>query len=174
MDTPMAFTQGQIDVGTNEPFQDFRELLGPVVATKRGNLVLLVEDQPDLAAHVGPICDYVGLDVEVLSSSADLGLALDDRRPTAVVASFEMLHQDGGHILKAVAVHDRNLPVMLLTGRNVMYQGAAEALVEVLNLTAVTLPVDQPTFGECVEFLARAAQGNRRRRASQISGLDGA
>jgi DNA-binding NtrC family response regulator len=133
-------------------------------ASRRGNLVIVMEDQIGLSGPVGSICNYLGLNVEVVASYADLGVILDDRRPLAVVASFESEHQDGGHILKSVALHDRDLPVLMVTGGNAIYLGAAEALCEVLHLTTVTLPQGEATFGEMVEFLARAGQRNRRRR----------
>jgi len=133
-------------------------------AARRANLVLVVDDEPAVAASVGAICAYVGLAVEAVSAAADLGMMLDDRRPLAVIAPFESDYQDGAHILKAVATHDRDLPVMILTGRNPAWLGAAEAMQEILQLPNATLPHGEPSLGQMVEFLANAAQRNRRRR----------
>jgi len=140
-----------------------QELPGRPV-TRRGNVVMVVEGAPGLSGQVNAICGYVGLNVEAVPSIADLGMLLDERRPLALIAPFETDHQDGGHILKSVATHDRDLPVMLLTGRNPIYLGAAEAMQEILKLSAVSLPQGEPTLGQMVEFLARASQRNRRRR----------
>ena len=171
MNVPMIVTEATAALGADEALEDLREVVAQQSAVKRGHLVLVVEDQPELSERVGPIADYVGLGVEVLPSLGDIGLALDEQRPMAVIAPFEMLYQDGGDILRTVAVHDRNLPVMLLVGRNPVYQGAAEALVELFNLTAASLPWGEPGFGDMVEFLARAAQNGRRRRLGGLAGI---
>ena len=131
---------------------------------RRGNLVMVVEDRIGLSSQVGAICNYIGLNVEAVASVADLGVLLDERRPLALIASFESEHQDGGHVMKSVAMHDRGLPLMMVTGGNPIYMGAAEAMQEVFKLAAVTLPPEDVTFGQMVEFLARASQRNRRRR----------
>ncbi len=143
-------------------------------AARRANLVLVVEDAPSLSSQVSAICGYVGLNVEPVASVQDLGLLLDERRPLAVIAPFETEHQDGGHMLKCVAAHDRDLPVMLLTGRNPIYQGAAEAMQEILALNNVIIPDGEPTLGQMVEFLARASQRNRRRRLALVPDTDAA
>jgi len=131
---------------------------------RRANLVLVVEDDPAVSASVAAICAYVGLAVEPVSASIDLALMLDDRRPLAVIAPFESDYQDGAHVLKAVATHDRDLPVMILTGRNPAYLGAAEAMQDILHLTNAILPNGEPSLGQMVEFLAQAAHRNRRQR----------
>jgi len=131
---------------------------------RRNNLVLVVEDQPSVSAAVGAICAYVGLTVEAISAENDLGLLLDERRPLAVIAPFESDYQDGAHVLKAVATHDRELAVMILTGRNPAWLGAAEAMRETLQLSQASLPNGEPSLGQMVEFLAQAAHRNRRRR----------
>lgn len=136
---------------------------------RRGNLVIVVEDHIGLSSQVGSICNYLGLNVEAVASFTDLGAMLDERRPLAVIASFELQHQDGAHVMKAVAVHDRDLPLLMLTGGNPIYLGAAEAMREVLRLTAVNLPEDETSFGQMVEFLARAGQRNRRRRLGPVA-----
>jgi len=169
MNVPMIVTEATAARAADEALRDLREVFAQQSAIKRDFLVLVVEDMPELSERVAPIAEYVGLNVEVLPSIEDIGLVLDEQRPMAVIAPFETLHQDGGDILRAVAVHDRNLPVMLLTGRDPAYQGAAEALVEVFNLTATLLPWGEPSFGEMVEFLAAAAQGGRRRRLGGLA-----
>jgi len=132
----------------------------------RANVVLVVEDTPDLSCQMAAICDFMGLTVLPVGSAADLGMVLDDRRPLAVVAAFETEHQDGCHILKTVALHDRELSVMLLTNHNASHLGATEAVEEIFQLTMVSKPVGEPNLGELVEFLARASQRGRRRRTT--------
>lgn len=132
----------------------------------RANVVVVVEDTPGLSRQMAAICDFMGLTVAPISSAADLGMILDERRPVAVVAAFETEHQDGCHILKTVALHDRDLSVMLLTNHNASHLGATDAVEEIFQLTAVSKPIGEPNLGELVEFLARASQRGRRRRAT--------
>jgi len=136
----------------------------------RASVVVVVEDTPDLSHQMAAICDFMGLTVVPIGSAADLGMILDERRPLAVVAAFETEHQDGCHILKTVALHDRELSVMLLTNHNASHLGATEAVEEIFQLTAVSKPIGEPNLGELVEFLARASQRGRRRRATTGGG----
>lgn len=140
----------------------------PVVpAIRRSNLLVVIEDTPSLSLQLGAICDFLGIGIHAVSSAQDLGLLLDERRPLAVIAEFEGEYQDGGHVLKTVAVHDSDLPVMVLLNRNAAFQGATEALVDILQLTAVQTPLGEPEMGEFVDFLARAGQHARCRRMTR-------
>ena len=83
---------------------------------------------------------------------------LDDYRPLAVISEFEGNHQDGGHVLKSIALHDPTLPLMLLTHGNAMWQGALEAMAETFTMPNVAIPTTSPGMGDIVDFLARASR----------------
>ena len=133
-------------------------------AAHRANLLVVIEDQPSLSATLKPICEYLGLILRTVGSGAELSDVLDDYRPLALISAFDGEHQDGGHILKTIATLDPSLPVMLLTQQNPIYQGAIDALVEILNLPNIQVPIQDPTMGDLVDFLANAARHTRTRR----------
>jgi len=140
---------------------------GLAAAARRSNQVLVVEDAPVLARHLAPVCEFLGADIRAIPSDVDLGAALEDYRPMAVIAPFECTHLDGGHVLKAVARHDASLPVMILVGPNPAWLGAVDALVDLLGLEAARGVAGAPAMGEIVQFLAQASQHARCRRASR-------
>lgn len=133
-------------------------------AAHRANLLVIIEDEPHLSPTLKPICEYLGLILRTVSSGAELTDVLDDYRPLALISAFDGEYQDGGHILKTIATLDPSLPVMLLTQQNPIYQGAIDALVEILNLPNVRIPAQDPTMGDLVDFLANAARHIRTRR----------
>ena len=136
---------------------------------RRSNLLVVIEDEPSLSHQLGPICDFLGIGIQAIPSAEHLGLVLDEYRPLAVIAPFESVYQDGGHVLKSVAIHDATLPVMILTDRNATYIGAVDAMVGLLNLTSVQTPNGDPGMGELVDFLARAGQHARCRRITRVN-----
>lgn len=142
-------------------------------AAHRANLLVVIEDQPSLSATLKPICEYLGLILRTVSSGADLTDVLDDYRPLALISAFDGEYQDGGHILKTIATQDPSLPVMLLTQQNPIYQGAIDALVELLNLPNIRIPIQDPTMGDLVDFLANAARHIRTRRTRAAMFGDG-
>lgn len=133
-------------------------------AAHRANLLVVIEDQASLSATLKPICEYLGLILRTVSSGAELTDVLDDYRPLALISAFDGEYQDGGHILKTIATQDPSLPVMLLAQQNPTYQGAIDALVEILNLPNILVPTQDPTMGDLVDFLAKAARHTRTRR----------
>ena len=70
----------------------------------------------------------------------DLGSALHQRRPMAVVAEMDAIGQDGCHVLKTVAALDRDLPVLLIVGEDPVLLGAVDAVEELWQLSSVVKP----------------------------------
>lgn len=137
---------------------------------RRAPLLVVMEDTPNLAPGLGTICEYLGLHLRAITSLADIPQVLDEYRPLAIITEFEGTYQDGGDVLKAVATHDPNLPVMVLTNQDAAWQGATEALAETLNLPHVEIPTTHPSLGTIVDFLTRAARHTRNRRLPSRAG----
>ncbi len=121
-------------------------------------LVLIVTDNGTLARSLEMVCDFLGLAVEVLTSDEAVSPRLEIPRPMAIITEAESDGQDGFHIMMEVAQHDRDLPIMLLTGADPILMGAADAVCEANGLTSVTIVAQTPPVGELVDFLFRAGR----------------
>ncbi len=131
---------------------DFNSSAAETVPTP-SRAVLVVEDGRRLSRVVGYMCDYLGLTLHRVGTDADLAPLLRRHAPLAVVCTLDGRGQDGCHVMKLVAVHDRALPVMLVAGSNPAMIGAAEAVEEACGLSGVRTLQDDPGLGDVVEFL---------------------
>ncbi len=121
-------------------------------------LVLIVTDNGTLAQSLEMVCDFLGLAVETLTSDQTVSRRLESLRPMAIITEADGHGQDGFHVMMEVARHDRDLPILFLTGEDPILMGAAEAVCEVNNLTSVTMAAQTPPVGELVDFLFRAGR----------------
>jgi hypothetical protein len=122
----------------------------------REALVLVIEDDAGLSSALRNICECLNVFVERMSSRDELRPALYRRRPMAVVAQMDGVGQDGCHVLMTVAAHDRDLPVLLITGDDASLLGAADAVEEMWGLSSVDKWPRLLGVGEVVDFLFRA------------------
>lgn len=127
-------------------------------ARERGGTVFIVSDDPDRHMKIAPVCDFLDLDVQIVTAEDDLLSLLRMQRPMALVADIEGAQQDGFHAMKLVAGYNRDLPVMLLTDGDPAMMGAAEAIQELWGLRAVTLTSAYPAAGQIVAFLFSAGR----------------
>lgn len=132
-----------------------------VGATRREPLVLVVEDQTRFSPGLQTICEFLGIQLEQVNSHRDLAPLLKVRRPMAVFCELDSPGQDGCHVMKIVADHDRTLPVMVVTGDDSSLLGAAQAVEEIFLLTGITACQRLPGVGELVEFLFSAGRKGR-------------
>ena len=130
-------------------------------APSREATVVVVEDEPLWSLAVVELCAFLDVRLTCISSEEDLAPVLRDRRPMAVLANVDGAGQDGCHVIKLVAAHDPELPVMMLTGGDAALTGALEAVEEVWGLAGVEKRDTPPSPGELVEFLFRAARRGR-------------
>jgi len=130
-------------------------------APVREATVVVVEDETLWSEAIGELCAFLEVRLARVSSHLDLGPVLRDHRPMAVLANMDAAGQDGPHIMKLIAAHDPDLPIMVLTGGDAALAGAADAVKEVWGLTSVVTRDDPPGPGELVEFLFRAGQRGR-------------
>ena len=128
---------------------------------RREPLVLAVEDEGRFCAGLQAICDFLGIRLERIDSHRDLAPLLKVCRPMAVFCELDGPGQDGCHIMKVVAEHDRTLPLMVVSGRDPSLLGAAQAVEELLHLTGVIASDRLPEVGELVEFLSSASRKGR-------------
>ncbi len=128
---------------------------------EREPVIVVVEDDGCLSGTITDICDFLEVTVRPVASHEHLGPVLAECRPMAVFATIEANGQDGCHVMKTVAGHDRNLPILLLTGEDPALAGAADAVEEVWGLSSVLKRPTLPALGELVEFLCLAGRMGR-------------
>lgn len=132
------------------------------IATMTSNacqaVVIVVSDSPAIASVLDNVCDFLGFDVELLSTGMDLAPFLQRHQPMAVVAELDGVGQDGCHVMMQVADHDPGLPVLMLTGREPGLAGTVDAIEELWHLTGVTQAPELPAIGQLVEFLFQAGR----------------
>jgi hypothetical protein len=124
----------------------------------REALVLVIEDDFALTSAFRGVCECLNVAVERIPTQDDLGSALRQRRPMAVVAEMDAAGQDGCHVLMTVAAHDRDLPVLLIAGDDPVLLGAIDAVEEIWQLTSVVKWPRLPGIGAVVDFLFRAGR----------------
>ena len=132
--------------------------LVPLSTTACHATVVVVSDSAELASVLDNISDFLGFDIEMITTHDDLGPVLLHHRPMAVVAELDGDGQDGCHVMMVVADHDPGLPLLLLTGHEPSLIGAADAVEELWQLTAVTKAAEMPGIGQLVEFLFQAGR----------------
>lgn len=79
-------------------------------------LVLVVDDRKDVAATLADMCRAFGFAAEVAEDDVGMLTLLQRHQPTCVIVDMVMPHQDGFEAMKEIALYNRELPVMLVTG----------------------------------------------------------
>ena len=69
----------------------------------REALVLVIEDEYTISSAFRSVCDCLNVAVERMTSHENLGSALRQRCPMAVVAEADAAGQDGCHVMMTVA-----------------------------------------------------------------------
>jgi hypothetical protein len=124
----------------------------------REPLVLVIEDEASISSAFRSICDCLNVAVIRMPTHDDLASILRQRRPMAVVAEMDAAGQDGCHVLMTVSAHDRDLPVLLITGDDPALWGAVDAVEEIWQLTSVDKWPRLLGIGAVVDFLFRAGR----------------
>ncbi len=128
------------------------------MATPQQGVVIVVSDNPATIDRLAPVCAFLELQMTVVSAGTDLTDAMREHAPMAIITDVEGGEQDGFHIMKLVARHNRNLPIMLLTDGDAVLMGAADAIQDLWGLTSVTRTSGFPVAGQLVAFLFSAGR----------------
>ena len=128
---------------------------------QRNPSLLIIEDGEETTNALLPVCDFLDVAAERISSKQDLAAALRDYRPMGVIAHVDCQWQDGCHVMMTVAQHDRTLPILLLTGDDPALVGAADAVEELWGLESVVKWPALPSIAAIVDFLFRAGRKGR-------------
>jgi CheY-like chemotaxis protein len=133
------------------------EFPGTTVTQNQG-VVAIVSDDPGTIANLQPVCEFLDIKMEIVSTGTDLANVLREHRPMAVISDIECNDHDGFHVMKEIARYSRDLPILLLTGGDPVLMGAADAVQDLCGLTSVTPTSQFPMAGQLVGFLFGAGR----------------
>ncbi|HEX2940525.1 MAG TPA: hypothetical protein VHO91_05715 [Rhodopila sp.] len=142
---------------SSQPLVEDSGYLTGSVGAKQG-VVFIASDSLACIEKTAPVCDFLDLEVQLVTSDADLSGMLRTHRPIAVIADVDGAEQDGFHVMRTVARFNRALPVLLLTDGDPVLMGAADAMQEMCGLRSVTLTSGFPAAGQIVAFLFSAGR----------------
>jgi CheY-like chemotaxis protein len=134
-----------------------RGFLSAISSPNQG-VVVLVSDDPAVTDKLEPVCAFLELRAESVSSGQDLLTTLRMHQPIAVISDIDGEEQDGFHTMKVVADYQRDLPMFMLTAGDPILLGASDAVQQVCGLTSVAHSSGSPLAGELISFLFGAGR----------------
>jgi hypothetical protein len=135
--------------------------------TSRPPVLMIVEDCDTLSCAALGLCASLGVKVTSVRNPDRFPDLLVKLCPIAVLAVLDGAGQDGCHVMMRVADYAPELPLLLITGRNPAFIGAAEAVKELWRLSVVRMVPELPSPGELAEFVCSAL-----RSAGQLPATD--
>ena len=100
-------------------------------------LVLVIDDQPDVAEALAALCRAAGATVVVSASDQRIGALLELHRPAGVVLDILMPNEDGFEALREIAQIDAATRVLLVTGAGENWLRMGESLGRANGLASV-------------------------------------
>lgn len=113
-------------------------------------------ESPDQARSVRSMCESLGARVESLNRSSCVAEILRYMEPCAVISEIALDGRDGFDVMKLVAEYNRNLPLLMLTGRDPVVLGAVDAIEEIWELTDVWRMEQPPSLAGLRAFIGAA------------------
>jgi CheY-like chemotaxis protein len=140
-----------------EIFSRGHEHLASTAAANQGVVAVVSDDQATIES-LAPVCEFLDLRMQVISSGADVADILREHRLMAVISDIECKDHDGYYVMKVIARFDHDLPILLLTKGESVLMGAADAVQGLCGLTSVTSTSGFPMAGQLVAFLFGAGR----------------
>ena len=112
--------------------------------------LLLIDDEPALAAFVADVARDCGFDPELTSTNEQFRSSLLARRPDMIALDLGMPGMDGVELLRFLAENDCRAPVLIISGFDRRVLESAFRLGEALGLRMVG-PLEKPVRAEQLE-----------------------
>lgn len=139
-------------------------------APREGGVVMVVDDQPDVARTFARILSRAGFVVETFLDGRSAVRRLDTATFDAVVSDIGMPGLDGIALLREIRKSDLDVPVVLVTGAPSM--SSAIAAVEHGALRYLSKPITSETLRETVAHAVMLGRvGRVRRQLLEATGL---
>jgi len=91
-------------------------------------LLLIVDDEPDMAQFVGDIGEQVGFDALITNSAAEFQKSYISNQPSAIVIDIVMPDMDGIELINWLSENNCNTPIIFISGYDVLYLETAKKL----------------------------------------------
>ncbi len=91
-------------------------------------LLIVVDDEPEMAEFVGDVAETLGFDVRIATSAKGFQEIWPASEPSAVVMDVVMPDMDGNELLQWLTEHDCTVPIVLMSGYDGKYLELAEKL----------------------------------------------
>jgi hypothetical protein len=130
----------------------------PTALRSRRLVVLVVEDAARLSEPLQPVCEFIGVAVEVVGPQDDLTALIRDRQPISIITQLDTQIRDCCSVMRAAAEHDRALPILVVAGQEDALLGMVDAVEDLLQLSNVTKVKTMPGCGEIADFLFKACR----------------
>jgi len=112
--------------------------------------LLLIDDEPALAAFVAKAADMCGFDPVIAEQDQEFRDSFHDQRPNMVVLDLGMPGMDGVELLRFLASEDFRDPVLIISGFDRRVLDSAFRLGTALGLQMVG-PLEKPARLEQLE-----------------------
>jgi len=100
-------------------------------------LLIVVDDEQDMAEFISNVAKNLGFDVEIATSAREFQDLYRSTSPTAVVLDIVIPEMDGNEILEWMAPQDKFTPVILISGFDGKYIKAVKAVGRASGATIV-------------------------------------
>lgn len=109
--------------------------------------LLVIDDEPDIAAFIGEVGQGLGYDVRVTSDVETFKASFDGYVPDVVVLDVVMPEIDGIELVKYLAANGCKARILVISGYAQRYLDNTKALGEAFGLrsvTAMSKPIELP------------------------------
>jgi len=129
----------------------------------RDIVVLVVEDAGRLSNALRPVCDFIGVAVEVVGPQDDISALVRDLQPVSIVSQLDTQARDCCSVMHAAAAYDRGLPILIVAKDDEDgLLGVVDAVEDLFALTNVNKVRAMPGCGDLADFLLKACHRHGR------------
>ncbi|MBL4621969.1 MAG: response regulator [Immundisolibacteraceae bacterium] len=116
-------------------------------------LLMVVDDQAAMAEFVADVAEELGFEVKTLHDGKQFQAAYLATKPLAIVMDIVMPDMDGNELLKWLAEHESDTPVVIMSGFEGKYVALAQMLAEERGAVIVGTLVKPFTVEELEKLL---------------------
>jgi len=108
-------------------------------------LLIVVDDERDMAEIVGHIGEGLGFEVKIAASGKEFQKIWKEQKPDAVVMDIVMPEMDANQLIKWVIENEKTVPIVLVSGFDDMYISSVKIIADASGaniLDTLKKPID--------------------------------